>query len=611
MSSLRNRVPHPIRTVAAAPLGLAMAVLLLLASPAPAQYNMRPGSGTTAPAAAPATAAPAEEDHTGHNHAPGEGHGAPAHGPGDGHDHSFDGTVKPRPNFDYSHWEGIPIQEGGLEKSFLTFARDFVKEVTGRANYGGRSPIENYLSMAFEPEAWAREPILKVRHPALKRLYPESDHGRISPLQLDEKRENWSKLIEGPDGKAIEKELGKLYFLTDQIYGNEMLDPPGPSALERMKIVPAANFRGDPEVWRTVDELRLQVKAKGTAELKLIEGFNAARDAFYRRDAAAFQAASAQLRGALPSLPVQPSWPDWKFSLSRVDTKLGLFRVAGWTYLVAALVFLGSYLAGRRVFVILAGSLLGTGAALHLAALVIRGVLAGRNPVSNLFESAMFIIAGMTVFSLVISTYYRTRVVGLGGAALGAFFMGIANNMPLQYGEKILPLIDALQSYWLNIHVTAMLLSYAFFATAFFVELAYLGRMMLMRRRPGFDVANDETLQYLDSLNFRIITIGVPILTGGVILGAVWAAEAWGRPWAFDPKETASAITWMIYAFYLHARLFLGWRGPTGIWLSVLGFAAVVFTYLGVSFFLPGLHSYVSEDGVSFGEFLRKLIPGG
>jgi cytochrome c-type biogenesis protein CcsB len=187
--------------------------------------------------------------------------------------------------------------------------------------------------------------------------------------------------------------------------------------------------------------------------------------------------------------------------------------------------------------------------------------------------------------------------------------MGVANTMPLQYGRKILPLIDALQSYWLRIHVTSMLISYAFLSIAFFVAMAYAARWIWLRRRPGFAPLQDATLLYLDSLNFRIVTIAMPVLTMGVILGAVWASEAWGRPWAFDPKETAILITWMIYAFYLHARLFLGWRGMRGVLFSLFGYAAVIFTYLGVSFFLPGLHSYVADGEASFIGFLKKLLP--
>jgi hypothetical protein len=218
------------------------AMLMLAGTAAQAQYG---GSAETPAPAPEAAAASVEQDHE--------------HFPGDGHDHGseaheahapagFQERVRPRPDFDFSAWESLPIQEGGLEKSFLTFARDFVKDVTGNANYGGRGPIENVLSMAIEPGAWAREPILKVRHPTLKKVFPGIENGRISPLQLDEQRGLWSSLIQGSDGKAIEKELGKLYFHTDQIFGNEQVEPATPSAMERLRIVPASNFRGDPRL---------------------------------------------------------------------------------------------------------------------------------------------------------------------------------------------------------------------------------------------------------------------------------------------------------------------------------------------------------------------------
>lgn len=515
--------------------------------------------------------------------------------------------VTSRPDFDFSAWEAMPIQEGGLEKSFLTFAHDFVKEVTGKPNYGGRGPVENFLSMAVEPTAWINQPILKVRHPKLRKIFT-GKHGRTTPLELETKKAQWIPLLEGEDKKVLEKELGGHYRKIDKILGNENVEAPLPTAIEIIRIIPHSNFRGDPEVWRTPEEMRARTKDTTPAQDQVLASYAKAIEAFALRDATAFGKHSDELAAALPLLPTKPTLSDAKFRLFRTDTKLHLFSRAGWIYLLAAIFFVVSYLSANKALPIIGGGLLGLGVAIHIAALVIRGILAGRAPVSNLFESGVFIIGGITLFSLIISIYYRAKIVGLGGGILGAFCMGIANSIPMHYGQKISPLIDALQSYWLNIHVTSMLISYALFAVAFFVAVSYLVRRAVLTRRPGVDANQDATLQYLDSLNFRVITIGVPILTGGVILGAVWAAEAWGRPWAFDPKETASAITWMIYVLYLHMRLFQGWRGTRGIWLSIIGFAAVVFTYIGVSFFLPGLHSYVSE-GESFTEFLKRILP--
>lgn len=137
------------------------------------------------------------------------------------------------------------------------------------------------------------------------------------------------------------------------------------------------------------------------------------------------------------------------------------------------------------------------------------------------------------------------------------------------------------------------MLSYSAFALSFFISIAYLGKdflggnnspIALLRRVP--------TLEALDLFNYKIVAIGFPLLTLGIIFGAVWASTAWGRPWGFDPKETWSAITWLIYAIYLHARYLAGWKGRPAAFLALLGFLGVLFTYLGVNFLLPGLHSY-------------------
>lgn len=526
--------------------------------------------------------------------------------PAPGGQHS-DRHLHARVGFDFSLWNDAPIQTDGLEKSFYTFAKDYSREATGSVNFAGRDPIENIFSMAYEPDLWLDEPILKIKYPALQKVFG-GGHPHVSFLDIEKKRGEWLPLIE--NSKEIKTEMDKLFSQLNLVFDLQNADELRSSVSEKLLIVPTVDFKGEKTVWKTVDQLSSWTKDKTPAEQKVIEGFNSARTAFLTDDAAGFNKSSAEMVAALQSLDTPTFKPAWKFRLDRWDSQVGLFKIAGWTYLLAAMVFLVSYVSGQKLVPRVASTALGLGVALHVSALVIRGVLAGRTPVANLFESAVFIIGMMTTLSLIISLYYRTRVVGLAGATLGAFFMGIANNIPLGYGRKILPLIDALQSYWLNIHVTAMLTSYACFGLAFFVAASYVVRALVMRGRPGFVAADDPVLQYLDSLNFRIITIGVPILTGGVILGAVWASEAWGRPWGFDPKETAAAMTWMVYVLYLHCRLFLGWRGMRGILLSILGFGAVVFTYLGVSFFLPGLHSYVEKDGVSFFDFIKKIIPG-
>ncbi|MBM4295905.1 MAG: c-type cytochrome biogenesis protein CcsB, partial [Deltaproteobacteria bacterium] len=152
--------------------------------------------------------------------------------------------------------------------------------------------------------------------------------------------------------------------------------------------------------------------------------------------------------------------------------------------------------------------------------------------------------------------------------------------------SRIKPLMPALKSNWLLIHVVTCFLGYAAFTVGFGTALLYLKQS----RRP---TASLPPVSTLDHLIYQATIIGFLFLTLGILTGAVWAESAWGRYWSWDPKETWSLITWFVYATLLHARLVKGWQGRRIAWLAVLGFGAVLFTYFGVSFLLTGLHSYM------------------
>jgi cytochrome c-type biogenesis protein CcsB len=193
--------------------------------------------------------------------------------------------------------------------------------------------------------------------------------------------------------------------------------------------------------------------------------------------------------------------------------------------------------------------------------------------------------------ALVFEWIWKTRLAGLGGAVLGFIFMVIAHKAPV-FDSAIKPLMPALQSSWLTYHVVTIMLSYSAFALSFFAALCYLAKDAFGGDRAPGALGRMPAMAALDLFNYRIIAVGFPLLTLGIVFGAVWADTAWGRPWGFDPKETWSAITWLIYAIYLHVRYLAGWQGRRASLLALAGFGAVLFTYLGVNFLLPGLHSY-------------------
>ncbi len=217
----------------------------------------------------------------------------------------------------------------------------------------------------------------------------------------------------------------------------------------------------------------------------------------------------------------------------------------------------------------------------------------GHAPLSNLYESVVFFSWTIILIYGVIELKYKYRVVGAFVVPFALFGMTWAQ---LGLHSGIEPLVPALQSNWLLYHVITCFLGYAAFAVACGISIMYL-----IKAGQETDAANPSaggiiamfpSTRILDDLNYRAIMIGFPLLTLGIVTGAAWANYAWGTYWSWDPKETWSLIVWFVYAAFLHARITRGWVGKRAAWLSIIGFAATIFCYLGVNLFLSGLHSY-------------------
>jgi cytochrome c-type biogenesis protein CcsB len=215
----------------------------------------------------------------------------------------------------------------------------------------------------------------------------------------------------------------------------------------------------------------------------------------------------------------------------------------------------------------------------------------GHAPLSNLYESLIFFAWSIALIYLLIEWRYGNRVIGAFSAPLAFLTMAYASLSP-NISDRIQPLIPALKSNWLIAHVITCFIGYGAFAVAFGVSLMYVLRGG--KDEDGTGIASRlPAVSVLDELTHQLVMFGFLFLSAGIITGAVWANSAWGRYWGWDPKETWSLITWFIYATLLHARLMRGWRGRRIAFLSIIGFAAVLFTYFGVNL-LPGLHSYQS-----------------
>jgi cytochrome c-type biogenesis protein CcsB len=234
---------------------------------------------------------------------------------------------------------------------------------------------------------------------------------------------------------------------------------------------------------------------------------------------------------------------------------------------------------------------------LHLLSVVLRGAAAQRVPWGNMYEfSATAALAVMAVF-LMLLVRRDARWMGIFVVGLVLFTLAIAVLVLYADAGQLMP---ALRSYWLVIHVAAAIVSSGVFTVAGIASLLFLvkerqERRLATGREPGRGaalLARVPGTAVLDRTAYRLVAFAFPLWTFAVIAGAIWAENAWGRYWGWDPKETWAFITWVVYAAYLHARATAGWKGRNAAWIALLGLAAFLFNYFGVNIFFTGFHSY-------------------
>ncbi len=236
------------------------------------------------------------------------------------------------------------------------------------------------------------------------------------------------------------------------------------------------------------------------------------------------------------------------------------------------------------------------GVTAHVAAIVTRGLAEHRTPWGNMYE---FIAAFTCVAVLVLvaaSIWQRAYYLGLFVLVPVVFGLGIDLTVLYTPAGSLVP---ALQSYWIAIHVTAMLVAIGLFIFGAVTTTLYLTAERSQRRvaagRPSWSAGILQHLPgaaVLDRLSYRSILFAFPVWTFGVMAGAIWADHAWGRYWGWDPKETWSFITWVVYAMFLHARATAGWRGRRAAYIQLIGFGCLLFNVIGVNLWITGLHSY-------------------
>lgn len=229
---------------------------------------------------------------------------------------------------------------------------------------------------------------------------------------------------------------------------------------------------------------------------------------------------------------------------------------------------------------------------LHTSALIYRFFNIGYFPITNQHESVSFLAWSILFIYLVLDKKSKHNHLGIIIAPLLLILISISSFIQ----KDITYIPPVLKSQWLPIHGVFSFMAEAIFTIAFATSIFYLSYERSLKNKRGIALFHKgiPSLESLDEFIFLCIRLGFPLMTAGIITGSIWASLAWNSYWSWDPKETWSLITWIIYAALLHQRINMGWRGKKSAWMAVFGFISVLFTFFGVNLLLPSLHSYSS-----------------
>lgn len=494
-------------------------------------------------------------------------------------------------SLDFKQFGLLAIQDGGRRKPVDTFAREALIKITGRSTCADRAgrrwqPEDFLLSATLDTHDWKQEPIILVSYGKLKeQLGLEKTQRRFSFAQLsgsgelqrvaDEARA--LKRAEKPldrlqsEALAVSDRLGLLARLAD---GSALLLVPPP--------------QNQTDTWLAPDPATI---AKYYNEGQFGPAFSELQsltNAYLHGDSFAFSRSAIELRQSLRTLSSTIYPAEGNLRLEYFYNHFEAFYRAIWFYACAFLVLLVAHLRQQGRLLRNLGVLLVLCAlAFHATGITLRCFIGGRPPVTNMYESIIWVSFAASLFGMIFFIRYRTPIYLLAAVPVTLIALLLVHQMPIAMPSSIDPLVPVLRdNFWLTVHVLTITLSYAAFALAM-----GFGHILLWRyaRNPRGARADASMHFWL----YRVLQLGVLLLAAGTILGGVWANYSWGRFWGWDPKETWALIALLCYITTLHGRL-AGWWTQFGLVVaSVVCFLAVLMAWYGVNFVLgKGLHSY-------------------
>ena len=492
---------------------------------------------------------------------------------------------------DFKQFGLLAIQDGGRRKPIDTFARETLIRITARSTYTDKDgrvwqPNDFILSGLLETHDWKNEPMVLVSLGKLKeQLGLTKTQRRFSFAQLVGLAELQRLTNEAHSAKRAEKPLDRLQQEAMSVSERlalfaHVMD--GSAFL----IVPAP--KNETDTWVVPDPSAIAGYYNETQFAPALALTTKMMRAYQQGDAFSFSSTARQLRESLRALSPSIYPQDRQLSLEYFHNHFEGFYRAIWFYGFGFLALLIAHLRKRGFALRNFGLALAIfGLAFHGSGIVMRCMIAGRPPVTNMYESIIWVSFAVSFFGMIFFVRYRTLIYPLAALPVTLIALLLVHQMPIAMPSNIDPLVPVLRdNFWLTIHVLTITLSYAAFALAM-----GFGHILLWRyaRNPSGARADASMHFWL----YRVLQLGVLLLAAGTILGGVWANYSWGRFWGWDPKETWALIALLCYITTLHGRL-AGWWTEFGLVVaSVVCFLAVLMAWYGVNFVLgKGLHSY-------------------
>ena len=612
-----------------------LAILLSTPLVAHAQYG-GPAGNTLPESAAPDTYDPSlpdaygrgpDDPHAGHDHAPGEphDHGAERAAPLTRAQHqAFADAVELAP------FRTLSVFDNGRVKILDTLAREHLRSIYGKEKFRDTradtldneprdadstktrkpynyDPVFTLLDLAFNGAWYNDKPLLHAEVLPLRR--------RLLAHLPEDEQERWLKLGRLTPAMFVSAPVQAVYRGADtsreEAKGRDQLFfafQTWQTTAERLRLMAPVVGSVD---WTHPDQ---QAPASGAGVAGVPELWPQLAAAWRAGEAESVNVLLRELAHQIPQINAQQYPPAYRGTLERIYNRTGKFSIGYVFYALATLLLLLAMATGRGALRTLgvAALLLGLGA--HTASFAIRAVLSGRWAIHNQYESFIAISLFAVILGVVMMFAKRMLVFGTAAAALGTVSLLTANLWAIPSNEVGQVAGILATSRILYVHVNMVLVSYSLIGLSFFVSLAYLfahyvpGRQLAAVASAGTAGGNTalptttppatatagrkRMLADLDKAQLTLMQLAFYLLGVGILLGAYWADHAWGRWWAWDPKETWALITWIVYLIAIHVRFGVRDRGLVTAWLSVIGFVVMLWTYWGVNLLLSGLHSY-------------------